>query len=299
MSAVVLSDAFFAKIAGWEAMKQARDYLARDQVLSSNWTPPVLKGVVQGGPTAYRAGLVIKDAVDIENLCTCRDAREWGKICAHSVAVGLHHLRGVQAPSLVVPPSGGRAVTGSTAHDTSSAAPAKAGTANVASLLRDADGEPAELFVILPPNLEPAIARGKVMLCFEGKWRGGRAPLNALPNSQAFAFSTQDTAVLDQVETLAGGAPAMVQLEVKNFAALLPVLTDHPRVTLGKSATVTITRSPWTPLLQATLEANGEIPVTFGIERGENNREEEGQTKISLKILPPTMVGRSARPLCW
>ncbi len=261
MSAVVLSDAFFAKIAGWEAMKQARDYLARDQVLSSNWTPPVLKGVVQGGPTAYRAGLVIKDAVDIENLCTCRDAREWGKICAHSVAVGLHHLQGVQTPALVVPPSGGRAAAGSTAPGNSPAPPAKARTPNIAGLLRDADGEPAELFVILPPNLESAIVRGKVMLCFEGKWRGGRAPLNALPKSQAFALSIQDTALLDQIETLAGGTPAMVQLEVKDFAALLPALADHPRVTLGKSAAVTIMRTPWTPLLKATLETNGEIEL--------------------------------------
>ena len=25
-------------------------------------------------------------------ICTCRDARQWGKICAHGVAVGLHWL---------------------------------------------------------------------------------------------------------------------------------------------------------------------------------------------------------------
>ena len=91
---LTLSDQFFAKIAGWEAMKQARALLAGDKVLSSNWSPPVLKGVVQEGTTSYRAGLVIKDDVNIDNLCTCRTSREWGTICAHSVAVGLHHLRG-------------------------------------------------------------------------------------------------------------------------------------------------------------------------------------------------------------
>jgi hypothetical protein len=47
---------------------------------------------VQEGTSSYRAGLVIKGPVDIDNLCTCRAAREAGIICAHSVAVGLHHL---------------------------------------------------------------------------------------------------------------------------------------------------------------------------------------------------------------
>ena len=37
--------------------------------------------------------MVIKGEIDIENLCTCREAREWGKICAHGVAVGLHWLK--------------------------------------------------------------------------------------------------------------------------------------------------------------------------------------------------------------
>ena len=40
-------------------MKNARAYLQNDQVLSSDWAPPVLKGVVQAGGTSYRSGLVI------------------------------------------------------------------------------------------------------------------------------------------------------------------------------------------------------------------------------------------------
>src|SRR5688572_27178240 len=90
--AVELSDAFFAKAAGWEAMKRARAMVAAGHVLSSHWSPPVLKGVVQEGETSYRAGLVIKNAIDIDNLCSCRTSREWGTICSHSVAVGLHYL---------------------------------------------------------------------------------------------------------------------------------------------------------------------------------------------------------------
>ena len=93
MSEVRLSDQFFMQAAGWEAMKQARSLLERGNVLSSNWTAPVLKGVVQEGSISYRSGMVIKGESDIENLCSCRQSRESGSICAHAVAVGLHHLK--------------------------------------------------------------------------------------------------------------------------------------------------------------------------------------------------------------
>src|SRR4051812_27162438 len=93
VSDVVLNEAFLAKIAGWEAVKAARQLLAGGKVLSSNYTPPILKGVVQEGTISYRSGLVLKSGIDLENLCSCRASRQWGTICAHSVAVGLHHLK--------------------------------------------------------------------------------------------------------------------------------------------------------------------------------------------------------------
>src|ERR1044071_9931311 len=92
---VEVSEQFFSQAAGWEAMKLARAYVENDQVLSSDWSPPLLKGVVQAGGNSYRAGLVIKSSSNIENICTCRDSQEWGTLCAHSVGVGLHYLRGI------------------------------------------------------------------------------------------------------------------------------------------------------------------------------------------------------------
>src|SRR5579862_4726096 len=93
MSEVRLSEPLLAKLAGWIAMKQARALLAADRVLSSEWQPPSLHGTVQEGPTVYRAGLVIRSESDADNLCPCRDSRQRGLICAHSVAVGLHFLK--------------------------------------------------------------------------------------------------------------------------------------------------------------------------------------------------------------
>ena len=228
---VELTEALFSKAAGWEAMKRARAYLEQDQVLSSDWSSPLLKGVVQAGEISFRAGLVIKGPIDIENICSCRESREWGTICAHSVAVGLHWLqrqRGGSAPTVPRTPD--------------LRTPASAPTKKTSGLIRDPNGEPAELFIILPPNFEQAAARGKVMLVLEAKWSGGRCPLNALPKFRPFAFSEQDSRTIDQLEALANGeTPAMLQTEIKDFVSLLPTLADHPNVTVGKTSAVTVT----------------------------------------------------------
>src|SRR5882724_11248558 len=138
---VELTEALLSKAAGWDVMKLARAYLAQGQVLTSNWTPPLLRGVVQSGEMSFRASLVVKSDTDIENLCTCREAREWGKICAHAVGVGLHWLKGQQTGAGVVQPRG------SQGSPTSQVSQKKS-----SGVLRAPNGEPAELFIILPPN---------------------------------------------------------------------------------------------------------------------------------------------------
>jgi hypothetical protein len=244
---VTLTEKLLADAAGWEVMKRARAYLEQRQVLSSFWSPPLLRGVVQADGVSFRASLVIHNGIDIENLCNCRDAREWGKICAHGVAVGLHWLK-AQQPEMPAP------------------APAKSSSParKTSSLRRDAAGEPAELCVIFPPNFEQAVARGKVMLVLEARWSGGRAPLNALPPNRAFAFSSADNAIIERLETLTNGeTPALLQLELKDFAALLPLLAGHENLTLGKSGAVNVTRTPLALPLRATLETNGEITLAL------------------------------------
>jgi len=75
--AVDLTEALLNKAAGWNVMKRARAYLEQREVLSSNWSPPLLRGVVQAGTVSFRASMVINGEIEIENLCTCREAREW------------------------------------------------------------------------------------------------------------------------------------------------------------------------------------------------------------------------------
>jgi superfamily II DNA or RNA helicase len=265
VSDVELNEQFLARIAGWEAVKTARHLLASGKVLSSNFTPPILKGVVQDGPVTYRAGLVVKSGIDLENICTCRSSRDWGTICAHSVAVGLHFLKpaavGEQAGGKVGKSESGNAVastkpTSPTAHIPSEPRRLRRATAN------EPGSESLTLHIILPPNFADAAARGKVMLVFEGQWSRGRSPLNALPKQQPFRLSAEDERALARVEEIAGEPPGMLVITTREFLELLPALADHPRVTLGKSAAVRIMREPWTLPLRATLEADGEITLS-------------------------------------
>jgi len=269
---VELTEALFAQAAGWDAMKRARAYLEQGQVVSSYWAPPLLRGVVQTGETSYRASLVIHNGIDIENLCNCRESREWGKICAHVVAVGLHWLKAQKAETAPAPAK------------SVATAPAKKSP----MLRREAGGEPVELFLILPPNFEQAIARGKVMLVLEAKWAGGRCPLNALPKGRSFAFSPQDDSILEHLETLTNGeTPALLQLDAKEFAALLPLLLNHANLTLGKSVAVNVTRTPAKLPLRATLATNGEIILALkgGGDASSPSRSATGASQLPLAVI--------------
>ena len=258
---VELNEALLQKAAGWDVVKRARAYLDLGQVLSSYWQPPLLRGVVQNDGVSFRASMVIKNEIDIENLCTCRDAREWGKICAHGVAVGLHWIE-AQKPKAAEAGRASHSVRAAIGQTRDGAQGLTRPTKS--SLERSPNGEPAELFLILPPNFEQAIARGKVMVVFEAKWDGGRCPLNALPKGRTFAFSAQGNAIIERIEALADGeTPALLQLDAKDFATLLPLLVEHENITLGKASAVTVTRAPFQLPLRVTLEANGEIVFTL------------------------------------
>ena len=263
---VELNDALFAKLAGWEAMKQARDFVATGAVLRSEWQPPRLHGLVREGNTSYPAGLLIRSATDADNACPCRTSRQRGLICAHSVAVGLHYLASLRPQT--PPPS--TPIAKSPLHrpavSPSNRAPATSQRSAPAQKLRRVPpgevGEPLELCLILPPNFAEAIARGQVMLFLEAEWRNGRAPLNSLLHQAAFALSPQDHALLDELELLnEGNTPTMVRLNTPQFLRLLPHLLDHPRVTLGKTHAIEISSLPWRPSLEATLEPSGQIQL--------------------------------------
>ena len=247
MSAVELSETFFSKMAGWEAMKQARSIVAADRVLSSNWTPPLLKGVVQSGESTYRSGFVIQSERDVENLCPCRESRQWGKICAHSVAVGLHHLQPPSKP--------GPMATGPRPAEKEE---------NIPWIRRGSDADPRlELHLVLPPNLEASLARGRLMICLEAVLQGRRLPLPAVPEKDAYQVEDADRALLEGLESIVGGQrSAGWQLSKADWVRLLPALSGHPRITLGRKTPVQVVDTPWAPPLDVHRTEEGELVLT-------------------------------------
>src|SRR5436305_4440961 len=94
MSNVIpLTERLLINAGGWPAMKAARDIVKAERVTEPRYEPPLLTGFVREGAKNFRSGLRIKSAADVENLCTCWESRSSGKICGHSVAVGLAFLR--------------------------------------------------------------------------------------------------------------------------------------------------------------------------------------------------------------
>jgi superfamily II DNA or RNA helicase len=263
MDPVVLSESFFQKTAGWEAVQHARLLLGHGHVLSSNWTPPILKGVVQAGDTSYRAGLVIKSEIDVENLCTCRQSRELGTICPHAVAVGLHWLRpAATAASRVA----GRPATSPVASPQPANARPSVPAPPARALQRAPHGKPLVVHVVLPPNFAESIQRGRLALVLEGVSGQDRAPLDAWVRRGDFALAPEDEAVVAAAEVVARGhTPGMLQVPLADASPLLAALAGFPRVTLGRSQRFVISSGAAALPIEARLQDDGTITLALRV----------------------------------
>lgn len=96
---IPLTENLLSGAGGWQVFKQARMLHQMGRVAEAKYEPPFLRGMVREGRSEFKAGLKILSASNVENLCTCRESRDRGRICAHSLAVGLEVL----APRPVVP----------------------------------------------------------------------------------------------------------------------------------------------------------------------------------------------------
>ncbi|HNQ88149.1 MAG TPA: SNF2-related protein [Verrucomicrobiota bacterium] len=260
-----LTSELLGRIAGWQAVQEARGLVAAGRVSEAQWSPPRLEGRVREGTITYRVRCVIRSAVDAENLCTCRRASREGVFCAHAVAVGLAALAGpVQAavPAAAPPSPGGGAAAASKAARAST--PATVPASRPSNRLRRSPapgtGERAWLHVILPPNLPQALARGRGMLVFEADWGGGRVPLAGLAAGKEYCFAPEDEPVLDAIEVLSGGEyPGMLVLSGEDFERVLASMAGHPRVTLGKNQELSIRLEPARLPIRARIEPAGAI----------------------------------------
>ena len=227
-------------------MKPARELLKGGRVSEAKYEPPLLSGYVREGAKNYRAGLRIKSALDVENLCSCWESRSAGKICAHSVAVGLGYLNppAVAAAAPVEP-----------------AVPeAPAGPRFVA--IETADAAPTTLHVIMPPNFAGAWQKGQIMIVVEAEVSRNRTLVSALPKKTTFAADDADLMLIEGLRAVpAIFESGMATLSRDGFLRLLPALQNHPRVTFGKATRATISPAALRPELLVESRRDGGIIV--------------------------------------
>ena len=84
-----LTEKLLVSLGGWPVMKQARAIHSLGHVTEASYDIPLLKGKIASDGKSILAGLRLKNPVDIENLCGCRDSRQRGLICSHSIAIAL------------------------------------------------------------------------------------------------------------------------------------------------------------------------------------------------------------------
>jgi superfamily II DNA or RNA helicase len=244
VTAIPLTERLLINAGGWPAMKSARDLVSAGRVTEARYEPPLLTGFVREGAKNFRSGLRIKSAADVENLCTCWESRSSGKICGHSVAVGLAILRPVPA---IVPEQ------------------PKIEEAPIGPNLVPIGSEPAKsvkLHLILPPNFMSAWAKGQVMLVVEAEVAANRTLLSALPKNATFACDERDLALIEWLRAFPAIFTSGMALASRDaFLRLLSSLQDHPRVTFGKAAQATISPVAVRPELEVQQRAGGGITV--------------------------------------
>ncbi len=186
---VPLTEKLLIAAGGWEVIRHARGLREAGRVSGATYSPPVLQGMVREGDREYKAGLKIKTPTNIENLCTCRPSREYGTICAHSVAVGLSIVVGM------TPPAPAPAKPG---------APAK--PAPVALPFRSDPSAAARLHVVLAPDLAAAWTKGQLLVGLELSTGGNRTMFNAPGTPRTLL--PEDFRVVEQVAAAQNGSRA-------------------------------------------------------------------------------------------
>ncbi|MDQ3118283.1 MAG: DEAD/DEAH box helicase, partial [Verrucomicrobiota bacterium] len=215
---------------------------------------------VREGNRNLRSGLRVKSESDVENLCTCRESREWGKICAHALAVGLAFIE--QAAARAQPPSFGPVAP--VASPPPGPTFVETGSESAIPLL---------LHFILPPSLESAWAKSQIMVVTEVELGGRRVMPTALQSNERYGCDTFDLTAIDGLRELLPDEPALAAMRLyprSQFLRLLRALRGHPRVTFGKSGAVEV--APHAPRRRLFLRQANDGFVSARLDLAENER---------------------------
>jgi superfamily II DNA or RNA helicase len=249
----VITRDLLRELGDWRAEKEGRALAANGSVLDWQYDPPVLHGTVRtsGGLTIKARIKLGQRAVEVENLCSCRQAREEGTICAHVMALVFATMETPAAkPKPAAPPP----------------APVQPAIPHFKRVPMDEAADTSarlELMVLLPLDLPKAWKSGSLRIILEGSLNGEPfRPFDTIPPQPAspYAVSDADARLLDVVERLnEGRAPGIWILPRAAADTFFSTLIGHPRIWLGKKTLIEVHRADERPQLALHLEPTGEL----------------------------------------
>src|ERR1044071_6127640 len=106
----VITKELLRELGDWRAEKEGRALAAAGNVVEWDYQAPFLSGTVRTGGATINARIKLgARAIDVENLCVCRQARDKGRICPHVMALVYATIlpakpAGEQAPAISARP---------------------------------------------------------------------------------------------------------------------------------------------------------------------------------------------------
>ena len=259
-----INEKLLSKSAGWEAMKRARQYLSTGAVLKADWDQSKAMGSVQAGGQVYRAGLYFESELDIENQCTCRESRQSGMLCAHSVAVALGtlHPEMVGSKESLSPP------TKSVSHDkAASQEPDK--PKQIRPWFQHEDGAAIGLsfrFLVARTTLAQWFPT-ELTVMFEALCDGQSMPVMAVDKHVPYRIDPQDRDLMQwlQEDKQLELGPAL-RMPSDAFSGVLEKLRRPEQLMLGRQEPVEIVNEPWVPPIQVRQLESGSLVLTHQVQ---------------------------------
>lgn len=264
---------FLVDIGGWEVLKQAKAMVAAGRVSAVRYQPPILSAVVQVDGRDLITRLKIgKGAADVENLCTCREAKEYGTICVHVMAAGWAYIQQQEAASAAYAQGQARQGKAAPPAKKTKAPSTKAQTwKRVLAGPNETKTEPLALSLLLPLTFPSSLKEKATRLILEAQVGDPVTSGNSFPKSRpwdsipktlehTYAVSEDDEALLALLERVHGVGdppPGVTNFPSKGYPLLLRALDGHPRVWLGKKKRLRVMARAAKPTLRLTTQNDG------------------------------------------
>jgi len=232
---VVINRKFLMEIGGWRAMKEAEALLEAGKVEQVSYEPPLLHGRVLTGTSYVNARLHVGSRLsEVENGCSCRQAREYGTICCHVIALGLAHI--------------GAGTPNDADSEPSLLDPQFSDDPPMTYILSSEAADEAiqlELEIILPLKFVDAWHSGEIPIVVNGRINGASPiPLDQVVKKvgmEPVAVSDADATALDAIRSYNDDhLPGHWELAAKNAGEFFKLLIGHPNLSIGRKQALRI-----------------------------------------------------------